>query len=281
MAITNGYCTLDDLKWALDLARYSYTADTIAFVNSASKITDTANGLRRWKKDDVLRVSGSANNDGDFQIDAVPAASAFPNELTVDPAPTDEAAGDSITLTDITDLDDDVRLERIIEAVSRAIDDTTKRRFYAASETRYYTARVSNVLLIDDLLSVTTLKTDDDGDRTYDETWDTDDYDLAPYNAVLDGAPYTRIETTPQGGQRFPGTAKGVEIVGSFGYSATTPAQIREACILWSERVYQRRHAVFGVKGSTVLGEVRLRMPAPDPDVIQMLLPFLKGSALI
>ena len=54
---------------------------------------------------------------------------------------------------------------------------------------------------MDDLLSVTTLKTDEDGDRTYEITWATTDYDLMPYNATLESQaqPYSHLQTTPDG----------------------------------------------------------------------------------
>jgi len=127
----------------------------------------------------------------------------------------------------ITDTVDDAVLEAVVEAVSRWIDNFCNRRFYrnSSDETRYYTARYSDLLeLDDDLSSLTTLKTDDDGDRTYDETWASTDYDLLPANASLDSKPYTRIEITPQGSKSFPvNMPKGVEIVGKFGYGATAP----------------------------------------------------------
>lgn len=182
---------------------------------------------------------------------------------------------------DTDDVADDDRLDRMIEAVSRAIDKHCRRRFYAVSETRLYTAEHGDLCLIDDLVSLTSLKTDDDGDRTFDETWAATDYILLPANAALHNEPYTRILTAPRGSKRFPGLANGVQVIGSFGYSTSTPPEVREACLLWSLRVFMRRHAVFGVKGSTVMGEVTLRMPPPDPDVALLLRSFRRGDSLI
>ena len=132
---------------------------------------------------------------------------------------------------DTDDIQDDDNLNLVITATSRAIDHICRRRFYAATEPRYYTPDEVDRLNVDDLLSVTDLKTDEDGDRTYEVTWVTTDYDLMPYNAVLNGEPYTWLELAPEGDYSFPLIRKGVELKGSFGYSSTTPAAIQEACL--------------------------------------------------
>ena len=84
----------------------------------------------------------------------------------------------------ISDTTDDAVLDRIIEAVSREIDGYCGRWFYPIVQTRYYRGLAASRVLVDDLLSVTTLKADDDGDRTYGTTWATTDYDLLPFNAA-------------------------------------------------------------------------------------------------
>lgn len=148
----------------------------------------------------------------------------------------------------------DSELESVIEAVSRAIDAKTRRCFYATTDTRYYTAEFHDMLIVDDLLSVTTVQTDDDADDTYETTWTTDDYLLEPYNTT----PYDLIMTSNNGDYSFPvGVRKGVKISGSFGYSATTPPAIEEACILASMRVWKRRDVLFGVAGSADLGTIQ------------------------
>lgn len=115
---------------------------------------------------------------------------------------------------------DNAVLDAILEAASRAVEQITRRRFYVETRTRYYTAEFADLLFVDDLLSITTLKTDDDGDRVYETTWLTTDYDLEPYNAPFDSPPrpYTQLRTTPNGNQSFPTTRRGVEIVGSHGF---------------------------------------------------------------
>ncbi len=165
----------------------------------------------------------------------------------------------------ITDETDDTELERIITAVSRAIDDYCGRRFYAANETRYYTAMHSDYLLVDDLLSVTLLSTDEDGDRTYETTWTATDYDLEPANAALDGEPYWEIRTAPEGRYSFPSTARGVKVTGSFGFASATPAVVEEACLAQCKLVFDARNSVSGVEGGSV-----------NPSVTVSLHPFVR-----
>jgi len=186
------------------------------------------------------------------------------------------------TLTDfkkrieIDDSLDDGKLETVITAASRFIDNLASRRFYAATDTRYYTAELADFLQIDDLLSVTTLKTDNDGDRTYENTWATTDYDLRPFNATLDGWPYRWIETTPNGDYRFPTIAKGVELKGSFGFASTTPAPIEEACILVANRIIKRADTPLGVSAEFALGQqaVIVKELRADPDIMALIMPY-------
>jgi len=141
-----------------------------------------------------------------------------------------------------TDASDDAMIEDIIEAVSRYIDRETGRHFYSASETRYYTSIESDTLYIDDLSTATgfLLYTDDDGDRTYENTWASTDYDLLPLNAETDGFPFTMVETTPNGSYTFPGTKKGVKITGTFGWAAV-PDDIKIVCLMIAQNLYTKR----------------------------------------
>lgn len=153
----------------------------------------------------------------------------------------------------ISDEQDDAVLEAIVEAVSRAIDDHCGRQFFAATQTRYYTARRCDRLLIDDLLSVTTLKTDEDGDGTYEITWTASDYHLAPYNAQLESVPqpYWEIEVSDLGDYSFPvGVRRGVQILGSWGFSAATPDVVENACLFQAALELRSTDAPMGITGA-------------------------------
>jgi len=127
----------------------------------------------------------------------------------------------------ITDTTDDTRLRRVIEAATRWIDEHCERTFQPYLATRYYTWRkhpewnLRRSLEVEDLLSVTTLKTITDnaaGIRTYGDTWAAADYDLFPWNAPTDKQPYTRIFENPEGDYSWPTDELGVQLIGKFGY---------------------------------------------------------------
>ncbi len=116
-----------------------------------------------------------------------------------------------------TDTVDDARLFRKLETASRAIDGASMgcgREFYVVTEVRYFTASRSDRLLIDDLLVLTELATDEDGDLDYDYVWTVGDYLLDPAN----GWPKTQIKAHPNGNYSFPTGERAVRVTGQWGY---------------------------------------------------------------
>lgn len=157
----------------------------------------------------------------------------------------------------IDDSDHNAMLEAIVTAVSRQIDDECGRRFYATTETRDYTARRCDEILVDDLLSVTSLSTDDDADGDHETAWDAADYVLGPPNAQLASTPkpYWFVRVALSSSRSFPaGVRDGVRIVGSFGHSSATPAVVEEACLLQCGLAYYARNAPLGTSGSGDFG---------------------------
>jgi hypothetical protein len=170
--------------------------------------------------------------------------------------------------------DDDTILEQVITAVSRLIDERTGRRFFvnSADEIRYFTAEFNDFLRTGDLVSITSLYTDDSGNRTYGTLWTTADYDLEPDNAALDSIPYNAIAISPVGSKNFPvGIRKGVKITGKFGWTAV-PAIIKEVCLIQSTRIFKRKDTPFGIAGAAELGQITI--PKFDSDVELLLRPF-------
>jgi hypothetical protein len=169
--------------------------------------------------------------------------------------------------------DKDSIMQTCIEAASRAIDRHCDRRFYAdiENQTRYYTPAYTTALFVnDDIVSVGTLATDDDGDHVYENVWSETDYDLLPYNSDIK----TWIETSNNGGYSFPrGIRKSVQIVGKFGIEEV-PADVREACLLLAARYYKRKDAPFGVAGGGEMGELTA-LPV-DVDVKLLLRPWVR-----
>lgn len=175
------------------------------------------------------------------------------------------------------DVDDDTMLEACVEAASRAIDVHCGRWFYttSADETRCYTAEDADLLRPDDLVSITSLYTDDDGDGTFETEWTTSDYYLEPYNAALHGEPYTAIRAVEQA---FPLLRRAVRITGKFGWPAVPP-DIRQAALLQSARLFKRKDALFGVMGSAEMGQVVV-IPKLDPDVAMLIMGRRKVEVL-
>jgi len=175
-----------------------------------------------------------------------------------------------------SDTNSDTTLEGIITAISRSIDRECSRYFYksTAHEVRYFTAKDQERLFVGDVVSVTNLYTDTlSGDRTYPTTWAATDYDLFPYSAatISEPEPYRWIDVTPTGSNRFPvRLAKGVKLDAVFGWSSV-PTAITEACLLWSERWFKRYKTPLGISSMTALGEMQVKAPPPDPDVMDLL----------
>ncbi len=171
-------------------------------------------------------------------------------------------------------LDDhshDARLEECLEAASRWIDAECGRVFYTSGtalvpQTRYFTATKPDRLLVDDLLTLSTLKSDDDRDGTAEQAWTATDYRLYPRNAALHEEPYTEVRLYPQGDYTFPvGVEDGVEIAGVWGYWTSVPVQVQAACRREAARRYRLQDALFGVAGSSEFGTQQAS--AYDPEV--------------
>ena len=179
-------------------------------------------------------------------------------------------------------------LTDLLEAASRWIDRITGHRFYAVSETRYYTPCSSTDLRIDDVLSITSLTSDANGDGVYDTTWTAvTDYWLGPRNAVVNGQPYTTIHRTQLTGRYyFPGFPDGVRVTGSFGYStlATRPSNIRELCLIVAT-MNARPLLDLTIEGAQMykLGQELTVTMAPDqlPDRGKKLLDLYRDMALV
>lgn len=176
---------------------------------------------------------------------------------------------------DLTDSVDDALLELVIEAASRQIEQYTERIFTSSTATRIYTPQDNFNVEIDDLTSLTTLKTSTNLDGVFDQTWTTTDYQLEPLNGLAGGmqVPYNHIRAV--GDYWFP-TSMGeatVQVTGVFGH-ATIPTAIRQACILQSARYYRRADSPMGVAGFDAMGVVRLSRI--DPDIATLLEPFCR-----
>jgi len=128
--------------------------------------------------------------------------------------------GDVKGVLGITSTTDDTVMRKICEAATLAIDNYTHRTFRVVSATKYFNGAVK--LWIPDLLAITTLKTDEDGDATFENTLATTDY--IKYGVGLEDSlntfPCTRLEISEDSNYSSfaSGVKKGVEIAGTWGY---------------------------------------------------------------
>ena len=183
----------------------------------------------------------------------------------------------------ITDTVDDSLLEISIEAASREIDGFCERVFTQSTATRIYRPTDAFTVDLDDLQTVTTLKTDTDGDGVFDTTWSTADYQLNPLNGIAGGitTPYTTLKAV--GSYLFPiyeprnvnSQEASVQIVGVWGWPSI-PTAVKQACIILSMRQFKRYDSPTGVMGFGDLGV--MRVGRVDPDVEKLLMPFRKMS---
>jgi len=175
----------------------------------------------------------------------------------------------------INDTQDDAFLELAINSASRQIDQMTERQFFATTETRIFAPRDSYVCEIDDLTSLTTLKTSSNADGVFDVTWNAKDFQLEPLNNLSGGVPmpFTHIRAVDE--YLFP-TDKDeatTEVTGTFGFTPV-PDQVQQACLILSARLSERRFSPLGVAGFNDVGAVTLRRF--DPDITNLLEPFMK-----
>lgn len=171
----------------------------------------------------------------------------------------------------ITDTADDAKLNLALSSASAAIDNHIGRVFSrSAGETRYFTATDDDLVFVDDLVTVTTLATDTDGDGTYETVWSASDYSLGPANAAREGLPYRFVKVKPLGSYRFPvWLDNGVKIVGAYGYP-TVPVEVIQAALLQAARLFKRKDAIFGVVGGGEMGQAVV-IPKLDPDIVILL----------
>jgi hypothetical protein len=172
---------------------------------------------------------------------------------------------------------DDTKLELVVQGVSRRIDAYTGRQFWVtSSEIRYYTPYTVRECIIDDITTSTpTVALDLSGTGTY-TAITASDFMLTPFNADKgDVFPWSSIMMAPYGAYRFnPEIPKSVKVTATFGVPASSGWVdiVREACLIQCSRIFQRRHAPFGVAGATSQGDITLIDPL-DPDVRDMLAP--------
>jgi len=187
----------------------------------------------------------------------------------------------------ITDTADDFELGLAAAGASRAIDEITGRYFWRGTDTRTYIPESISRQSLDDLVSVTSLKVDRDGDGVFEETWTQGtDYalEVAPgkYNAAAKGEqwPYTAAQVIT-GGKLFPFTwmwshLDRIQVTGVFGWPAV-PLNVKNAAIIAGAQIFRIKDAPFGVAGFGEFGVVRVQS---NPQVMWLLHRYINGQRI-
>ena len=175
----------------------------------------------------------------------------------------------------IQDSVDDSLLEIALESASRLIDEYTMRNFYnAGTATRVFVPSDDDCVPIDDAVSISSVAVSTLLNKTFDQTWSTDDYQTEPLNGIADGLPgwpITRIRAI--GVYEFPydedDEVATVQITGVWGWSAV-PTTVKQATIIQAMRIFKRLDSPLGVISSPDTGYFRISSRI-DPDVAMLL----------
>ena len=121
----------------------------------------------------------------------------------------------------------DSRLRELLEAVSRLIDRHCNRHFWVLDAARRFDGDGTGSLLVPDLVGVTSLRTDEDGDRTFETVWAASDYLLYPSNAEPTkpwGRPYGQVVAASGAGGKcvFTRGRQTVQVQGKWGFRHVT-----------------------------------------------------------
>jgi hypothetical protein len=175
----------------------------------------------------------------------------------------------------VSDTIDDDLLELAIESASRDIDQATERQFFPTDTHRFFTPRDSLVCEIDDVSSLTSIKSSTAADGTYDTTWSESDYQLEPLNGIAGGmaVPFDTLRAVGDYYWPSSGLEVTVRVEGTFGF-ATAPIAIKQATVLLASRIFKRNDSPGGVMGFGDIGVVRVSKF--DPDIERLINPYRK-----
>ena len=184
----------------------------------------------------------------------------------------------------IGDTSDDFEITLAVQAACRSIDEITGRYFWRGTDTRTYIPDSIYSQQLDDLVSVTTLKVDRDGDGVYEETWTLGtDYALtvAPgrYNVAAKGEqwPYTGLSIL---GPKFipfvwPWShLDRIQVTGVFGWPAV-PLAVKQAALIAAADLFKIKDAPFGIAGFGEFGVVRVQA---NPRVMSLVKRYISGQ---
>ena len=259
---------------------------TATYTYAASQITKTSTGVYTkdipcseagtWSYEWVGTGSASDAIDGTWEVLSTSLGKLY---ATVEMLKSRIGLGSSDTV-------DDFELHMACFSASREIEQYCQRVFYRTQEEArtfepfgMYGLRLPE---FNDLVSVTTLKTDGSGDGTYETTWASTDYQLLPLNptAAPEQKPYTRVKALTR---TFPLTYSPsarrdtVQITGVYGWPQV-PLAVKQATLVLAAETFKLKDAPFGVASWGEFGPMRVR---DNPKVAKIAGPYQRNAVLV
>jgi hypothetical protein len=173
-------------------------------------------------------------------------------------------------------------LDDVVTSSSRMIDRYCGREFFQTTEARTFATSDDIYTLgfgsFNDLVSVTTLKTDPTGAGVYSTTIGATSFQLLPYNAPQASEPYTDLQLL--GGVQWPVPTfnmrqNTVEITGVWGWPSV-PLDVKQACRIIVAEISKMQESPLGVAGFGEFGVMRVSKTMP-PRAMQLLAPYRHG----
>lgn len=172
-----------------------------------------------------------------------------------------------------TDAADDAVIDALLTRVSAYIDEQTGRVFAGQLATKYYDAPDGRVVYFgdDDLLTVTSI-TNGDGTAVT-----AADYQLMPINGTPKYAVRLKQSSSLYWTADSNGNTEGViAVVGTWGWSAAPPEDIKQAVLMIASNLYKGRTGETASGAATVTGAGVVITPKDIPAVAQSIINFYK-----
>lgn len=167
----------------------------------------------------------------------------------------------------------------LLDAATRTIDRMCGRHFTTETAvTKYYYPVEAGRLDVVDLVSVTSIAIDISQNSTFTRALLTTDYELRPFMDETGKASvrFQEVRIRPLAQTGFsPGYL--TRIVGTFGWSAV-PSEVKQACLILAARYWKRHETPVGILN--VGGDIgqSQRITSKDPDVNNLLRPYIRAS---
>jgi len=173
---------------------------------------------------------------------------------------------------------DDGLIEDLIRDCSREIDIYCNRRFYGEAETRYYDALrdtdVRRLFLDEDLVSVTTIKVNEENTTLTSSEYVTEPINRTPWSTILLKA------SSNNNWQDFTNDQeKSISVEGTWGYTigSTPPRPIKRGCIELTVWRYLTR---YGASPSIGMDSSTFEVSTEIPTHVQKLISPYRKSAI-